>query len=439
MPGTLLKSAKISFLLGVALLIVRNNSYPWPVKRASDILFLLAFIAATGFIFSKKDFSFFKNSLTKKIFWGLSLIFLGLGIATASGFITDGTTINTSGILNAARLAEVAVILLLVGFFQHHDGSFYKKAAIAQLSTLAYLSIFVMPNLLYNYAYRFELWENWPSNVGYYLIVSLSLLFIWILKTGWSYRLLPALAFDGGLAGIMLWTQSRAAWLGIFASAVLTTILWPASWKKKIFYPLIFAAVFALGIIILPTHARNNTLAEFFPELHQKINIASAPAQETTMVILSEKPSLQIASDARRIELWQSYSKKILGAPLGLGPNYDPSPIVGATQGPHNTPLEVLVLAGPLGLLGYIIIFGYAFKNSYAQARPTEHARSGEAKTAPDAELYWHIYLFAALLGLAVAAFFDNMSTFRLMWIVLGMAVFSRNAHPAELIAKPLL
>jgi hypothetical protein len=58
------------FLGAVALLIVRNNSYAWPVKRASDILFLLSFLSAIIFIFRKKDYKFLEVARQKKFSFG---------------------------------------------------------------------------------------------------------------------------------------------------------------------------------------------------------------------------------------------------------------------------------------------------------------------------------------------------------------------------------
>lgn len=415
MANYLIKSAKISFLAGVAMLIVRANSYPWPVKRASDLLFLMALIAATSFIFLKKDFGFLRKPLTKKVLWGLVLIFAGLVVAALSGYIVDGIKLTPAGVLEVGRFVEVATILLLVGFFEHASPGFYKKIAVAQLSTLIYLGVFVVPNSLHIQMYRFQLFENWPSNVGYYLVISLSFLFAALLfrKRGLTTTL-PYFIAAAGLAGIFLWAQSRAAWLGALAAFIIIIF----SRARKSFGKI--AAGFAtagtivvLGALILPPNIQNTVLGRFFPGAYKQIDpIGTAPTE--TIKIILERGGVDLR-DGRRVELWKAYSEKILEAPLGLGPSYDPNNIVGAPQGPHNTVLEYLVLGGLIGLAGAIYLFWLGFKNAW-----------NAIKAFGEKEKMWLVYVFASLLGLVVASMFDNMSTFRLMWVMLGIAVFAQ-------------
>src|SRR3989344_1350520 len=187
--NTILNFGKWTFLLGVALLIVRNNSYPWVIKRSSDILFLVAAILAVFFISRNKGWREYWQR-TSKIVTALALVIAGVFLATAINYGFWGGKIDNEVILSFGRFLEVGVLIGLVGFFQSKDGNFYKKVAVAQLSTLVYLvSLVITKNgFIYNqfhflenfptYVYRFRLFDNFPSSVSYYLIVSLSLLLV---------------------------------------------------------------------------------------------------------------------------------------------------------------------------------------------------------------------------------------------------------------------
>src|SRR3989344_7490300 len=190
--NTILNFGKWTFLLGVALLIVRNNSYPWVIKRSSDILFLLAAILAVFLISRNREWREYWRK-TNKVLTALAFIMAGVFLATAINYGFFNVGINGETILNFGRFVEVAAILLLAGFFQLKDGGFYKKAALFQLSTLIYFVVFLLPSREYFYLpvfkcwfgldceYRFMLFDNFPTSVSYYLIVSLALTLVWLL------------------------------------------------------------------------------------------------------------------------------------------------------------------------------------------------------------------------------------------------------------------
>lgn len=402
------------FLVGISMLVIRDNAYPWPLKRASDILFLLSLVFSTLYILRQKKIYFFEKPLTKKVGAALAVLFFSLAIASLSGFLTEGTTLNAGGALQILRFLEVAALLLLVGLFQHHDSGFYKKAAIAQLATAAYLWVFIIPNSLHLDMYRFQLWENWPSNVGYYLVVSLS--FVFTLLLFHKKRVLATvflLLIGTGFSALLLWAQSRAAWLG--ASAAFLFVIWRwadgKNFREIAAGFLLAAALPIFGFFLLHQNIKNNVLGRFFPELSQRVNIVTSSLPETIKTIYSGRLAPRL-EDPRRLKLWTIYSKRLIRAPLGLGLSPEPANIGFGQQLPHNTILEILVSAGPIGLAVFIWLFYRGLKNA-----------SRIAKAAAN-EKFWPIYIFAALLGLSISSMFDNMSTFRLLWIVLAMAIF---------------
>jgi len=405
-------AGKYLFLAGVALLIVRNNSYPFFIKRSSDILFALSAITALYVLFRFRTGyeNFIKN---KNIIIALLLICSGLIAASLSGYFFDGTSFTKEGILNVGRFSEVFLIIFLVSFFQSFDESFYKKAALAQLSTLAYLPTLFFPHADFIRAmhYRFDLFENWPSNVGYYLIPSFILMAVFLLKKAGSGKKIFALTFAAtiGLSAILLWTQTRAAWLGLAASFLLFLFLIKPGFKKAAAAAAIAAVIFMAGFSIL----------KFQPRVKDMVVSRVIPASNSPEFFNSDtkelagKPVSGLFSEPYRINLWKIYSDKLAANPLGLGVNYEPVNVGQGPQGPHNTILEFLVLAGPLGLAGFIWLIFSALKNVFIKI-----------KNAAFENRLWFAYLFSSLAGLLVASMFDNMSLFHLSWLILGMALF---------------
>ncbi len=403
---------KYLFLAGVALLIVRNNSYPFFIKRSSDILFALSAIAALYVIIRfKTGYKDFLSS--KKVLIGLSLVSLGLIIASLSGYFFDGTSFTKEGILNIGRFAEVFFIIFLVSFFQSFDGNFYKKAALAQLSTLVYLPTLLFPNADFIIAmYRFNLFENWPSNVGYYLIPSLVLMVVFLFQKTGSDKKSSAFIYTAavGLSAIILWTQSRASWLGFGVAFLLFLFLIKPGLKKILATILTATIVFLLGfsVLQLQPQVKNMVITRIFP-------VADNPEiLSNDTKAFAGKPVFGLLADSHRLELWKIYANKLAEHPLGFGVNYEPVNVGAGPQGPHNTILEFLVLAGPVGLAGFILLLFSAFKNT-----------SIKIKNAAFQNRLWLAYLFSSLAGLLVAAMFDNMSLFRLIWLIAGMAMYA--------------
>lgn len=381
------------FLAGVAFLIIRNNAYPWPLKRASDIFFLLS---ATGAVVLlsltpvlRKQFW---NVLSKPII-GVTL-FLGSLLAVSFTYDLQGT-LNAEGLLAVSRFIEAAVIFLLVGFFQARDSSFFKKALTAQLSTLIYLGALILPSEIHRG--RFQWFENWPSNVGYYLIISLAFLTTMLLSS--LPRSIPKFLFlylaVGGLSGILLWTQSRASWLGTAISSAVIGTVWAVSRhlsERKRAKRLLLGGVLALsllvfGYLLLRPSIKNNVLTRIFP-------------------------GTALSNESNRYELWRIFQSRFLEQPWGYGANYKPVDIGRGLQGPHNTVLEILISAGLIGLAGVAYIFFLAFRNVAG------------ALNDGSQNSYFALALFSALVGLTIASLFDNMTTFRALWLVLGLSVF---------------
>ena len=423
----ILNAGKWLFLIGISLLIIRNNSYPWPVKRASDILFALSAIGSIAYLFISKEWRSFISD-NKRIFTALGIIFAGLAIASINGQLR-GVPFGREGILSVGRFIESALIILLVGFFQSHDASFWKKAALAQLSTLVYIPMLLTsqnnPAMLMG---RFQLFENWPSNVGYYLVISLSLIIPFFLKNMLPFKKIffiyyPTVIF---LFGLLLWTQSRSSWLAISVISIMVIILWnfrpsaggapesknSARAKSISAGAALILLMGALGFAALPGTIKNLVALRFFPQLVGHTNYYESNPGNIVQTALNNKIQVNL-KDTGRIDLWKIYTKRYIANPVGDGAQYEPILYDGSKKGPHNTLLELLIIGGPLVLVGFLMLFWMAFRNAFRQF-----------KKSNDVHAPWAIYAVCSLLGMAITMFFDNMSTFRAMWLIIGIGIF---------------
>lgn len=383
----LINWAQYLFLGGISLLIVRGNYFPWPIKRSSDILFLLSVCLILIFIAANKDWKLILK-IGKKIILPIVLIFAGLLIASLNGYFLHGIAIDSEGYLALFRLIETVALVFIIGFFQNYDPNFYKKAALAQLSTITYLIGYTGISYLQNFSAdvgRFSLFENFPSNIGYYLLASLSLIYIWILDnlSPFNKKLMVYLALGASLSGIMIWTQSRGAWIGLLASILfIVSFLF---YKKKDVKKIIFGAgviffCLLIGFLLLSQPLKNKVLLRFS------------------------------AKENSRIWLWRNYSHLNLKNPLGLGLSAPLLEYENDRKGPHNTFMEFWLMGGFLAATGFLIIYYKSIKNIFLKIG-----------SSPDWQ--WQLYLIASLIALFVAGLFDNMNSFRLMWILIGLSI----------------
>src|SRR3989344_2815458 len=406
---------EVFFLAAVTLLIIRNNNYPLIIKRASDIYFFSSLIIAIFALFYNRGWSAFLKKIKNPLV-GFLFVFTGLFISSFAGYLLNGRMMGGEGILTLLRFIEVGIIIFLVALFQSDDSDFYKKVAIVQLSTLAYLPfLFIRQINPDDNMGRFNFFENWPSNVGYYLIVSLAFTIVWLLfyikPFKWKFIVIYIVSI--GFTSILLGTQSRASWLAIFIIVIFTFLLWIYKERVKILHILLGAVIIIslipLGFFILPKPMDTIVLLRIFPRIESGKDF-SERSSEIITTINKQKLISQVREAGGRPRLWKIYIKKLIRQPLGFGLNYKPINIGQGDQGPHNTPLETLVLGGIIALAGTGYLLFLAFKNV------------GTALFNHKTNYQWPLYIFISLSGLFIASLFDNMVTFRLMWVMIALA-----------------
>ena len=256
------------------------------------------------------------------------------------------------------------------------------------------------------------------------MIVSLSLLLVLALVSLYPLkkRFFAYFLLGSGLFGILLWTQTRAGWIGFGAAMLVVFWGWilksdqSAITRLKLFLTggLILVMLMVLGLWALPYYVKNEVINRVFPVRPQieaeGLNFEEVETELVVQRVIQEvvKPSF---SERSRVYLWRAYLEKLVQSPLGLGLNHSPPIFEGAPRGPHNTFLEVAAFGGVLTLGGYIYLLYLAISNLLVKLKQNQNFK-------------WPLYLLAALVGRFVASQFDNMSTFRVMWVIMALGIF---------------
>jgi len=422
-PKKILKSAEWVFLAGVFFLIIRNNTYPWPIKRLSDILFALSALGILGYLCFSKEWPRL-TSLLRKNAKGTILIFSGLSLATLISFLRFGVPINGEGILEFGRLMEAIFLVIAIGFFQSYNGNFFKKVIFAQLSTVVYAAAFFLPKsfLIAGDMGRLRLFENNPANVAYYSFISMTFVLVWLLARNTSMKKRVVLSALGVLyAGTLLWTQLRGVWVGMAISIIFIigytayrSFLSKGRFKYIAVASAAVLSLFLLGFTAIPSFPKDLVLLRLVDPHFVAANRFDVYTENPGVIfktITQQKPTFYF-QDPSRSYLWKEYSKRLLESPWGFGASFYPSLTViynNKPLAPHNLILEILVLGGVFMLLGFFDFFIRAYKNIFF------YLRQGEFE--------WPLYVTAALTGFLAAAMFDNLDSFRFLWVIIGLGL----------------
>src|SRR5262249_44334201 len=123
---------------------------------------------------------------------------------------------------------------------------------------------------------RFQLFDNFPSNPGYYLLVTLSFFLVMLILSLKEKRYWKTLAlYVGltGLTGILIWTQSRASWLAFFAASLFMVVASVGQRGTKhparlaVLLVILLAAALAISFLFLPTIVKVGAILRFFPQI----------------------------------------------------------------------------------------------------------------------------------------------------------------------------
>ncbi|HOX10448.1 MAG TPA: O-antigen ligase family protein [Candidatus Moranbacteria bacterium] len=190
-------------------------------------------------------------------------------------------------------------------------------------------------------------------------------------------------------------TYSYGAWLAVFMS-ILVTAIFTLSNKKIVFAAIIFAIIFSALIF------KTNT--------------------EKFSGIFSERSSV-----ASRITIWKSSLMMLKENPwLGIGPGnfqdkylefqkYFPPYLEWAVPEPHNIFLAFWLQSGLLGLIGFLLLLCFVFKNTWSILKNKKDA----LLVAP----LFMFFVYIVLHGLVDTPFWKNDFAF-LFWLCVFLEIF---------------
>lgn len=461
----LVRASKFFLILGAVSLIFRKGQFLESfLPKPFEVFLLFALITTLLYFLLSKNWS--KLKIIPKEIYLLPLVFiLSAGLATLVSYFKYGVSFNTEGILNVGRILVIVIAFLLISFYLREDKLFYKRLCLALLAPLIFIPFLILPELTYQFSIvgddgRLYGFDEFPSLMAASSIVALAILFALFFENYYSsgadilskaryssradisskarykiHQFLPIVYFflTAAVAALIFWTQSRGAWLGMIGVLLIIPILTGFSFfKKNIIKHLLISSflivlILIIGFLILPSSAKTVVILRIFPQYtHQYISKLHQPdarlfSQQDLSDLITEitkKPSFQaigegITYSQPRFTLWTAYSKLIPKNPLGLGINYFPDLAVkindNSPRGPYNTILEFWVWGGIGALIAIFFLIWKIILNIKIKL-----------KTRPD---FWTIGVVAALFGLSIFAFFDNMSIHKIIWILLAMAL----------------
>lgn len=271
-------------IAGVVMLVWRRNKFLnfgvyLPTIKPSDVLFLIAFILAViAFIFSE---NIRKNKERNDLFlyWlkRIVLLFVFFAIGYLWTIAVFGTTPNVSDAVVYGRIAIGTIVFLLLIFLGFNNFKYNRLIFLSFLSSLVLVPFIFFPeewilNLLLVVSpagYVFLGFQNNTIALGSLVLIPIILLFALFIENTSKRKYIYWLAATL-LIAILLWSGSRAAWLGTFGGMLVILVAKFMNTRNKFLLYRGFAAIslaFLMGLIILPTLARNTALVRVFPHL----------------------------------------------------------------------------------------------------------------------------------------------------------------------------
>lgn len=388
---------KWMLFLAVASLFLRRNDLYWPFRRLFEI-FICGSLSLTILWLLITGKWEIVTSFIQKIKWPFGLIIAGLLIASLSSYVLFNVSLDKEGVLNLGRIFLVMIMVFLVIFHARQDSNFAKKIPFAFFINLLFVpALWINPGLLDQLgivAGRFQGFENFPSNASYLFLIVLTITFNYLLKIKNKFYNILFFTLSVFSMSFIWWTHSRASWLG---AIVIFTILIFKNFRyslKKIFVGVCIAVIILFaGHLFLPSVSQITTSI--------KIWFPNTNAFDKTKYFQYQNIN-PIEDQLPRLFAWSYYFKALIKNPLGLGVSYFYKDLAvnfnGKPIGPHNTILEILVMSGLIGFIGFVWLWYLVLK---------------KAANKP--------FLLAAFCGLWIASLFDNMIALKSWWVVIGL------------------
>jgi O-antigen ligase len=434
MKFSLEKINKNLLLVGLALLIFRNNSFSQTFipKPSTAVLAGGSVIAIVDGVKNKKVKEFIL-AVPKKIWITLACFFgaIFIGWGSAIFFGHEATTFNM--LLEFGNLVISTAAFLLILFYTQQDDRYANQVLYAMLVPVAYTACVLLPGV----ATHFHLAQDGTFNgfTGNVSIVSTMLLIPTLFFSAATlaqeknkYLKIAYLLLSAGLVALVFWTAERAAILGLLTSIFIGWILFSTynfSWKKIASNAGIVVCILGIGFLLVPSVGKKVSLDRMLNlEAHQanyaevqndSLEVIVQKSMNDTLVVHAAVPQ----SSESRIVIWTYYIKRLIKNPQGFGPDTHIAAQISYGQrtyidpGTHNSYLEAWLWGGIVGMVSFLYILWTAYRNLFAM-RLTHHTVS--------------FSLAMILTSLVVAIFFNDSIILEWFWVILALSVRSWNS-----------
>lgn len=432
------KISKFLLILAAVSLIFRKGLFLQTFIPKPFEFFLLLALISGFFYFFPKNLNKFKI-IDKKIYLALFILLFSVGLATLISYLRYGVGFNTEGVLNAVRFLIMIITFILFYVFFKDDEVFYKRVWLTFLVSAIFIPFLIFPELAYKSSIagvggRFYGLLQSPADASLFFLIALSFFFVLFLENFYQKRRGFCLAYfllTVAMASLTLWSQTRAAWLGMVGSLMIAGYLVIIAFRKNLLKNLLLNAVMIILILtlsfaILPSSAKIMLILRIFPQynyyVREKFNnnipqLSSQNLGDLTSKIKRENASPDLFYDQPRLAIWKDYLKLIPKNPLGLGLNYYRPELAVKLQGKplggyHNLLLEFWTYGGIAALGAFLYLLWRIILNVKNKIDDSKNLLT-----------IYNIGIASALFGLIIHSLFGGLIFFYFFWILLAMAL----------------
>ncbi|RJQ29498.1 hypothetical protein C4571_01480 [Candidatus Parcubacteria bacterium] len=453
------RAASFLFLLAIVSLVWRRNHFVnfgeyTPTVKFTEVSAFLALIAVVlALIFSK---SLRRNEARNALlaYWGkyflLFSVFLAVGSFWTLLFLHRG--LESIDVLQYGRIFFGMTLFFLALFLGFGRPSYARLLVLSFLSAIALLPVLflsedvVVRNYLIVSPSSYTLLASQPGTIvlGSFLIFPAVILFS-LFVAGKGFKKVVSYVGAMLLMSLVLWTGSRAAWLGtLFGCFVVVGVYayWKKSQKEVWIYSLAVILMLICSFLILPRLARNTVLVRVFPDLRVDVQldrkvlekIAASPDEltldriaflwlrlPTRYYFTAHRPKPELGFYDGRGQIWIEHAKEAALNPLGLGPAYadvlssekpagfSETLSYARSANAHNLWLQVLLSAGVGGLAVFLFMTVDILRKLFVLVK------SNYATIT--------LWLAGGVVGILINLFFIDGLELRWLWVLFALVV----------------
>lgn len=397
------------------------------IPKLFEIIFTLIVILTIVDLIKNRKIKEFFFSVPKNIriiiFFLTSSILLGWAFATFFLKIS----LNFNMILEFGTFAISLGVFLLTIFYARNDKTYIKKCLYALLAPAIYIIFILFSHAAYYLKFAqdstFLAYTENPSIISKMLLIP-SIFFITHALFCFKKKLLKMMyiIISSALVALLFWVSSRGALVSLVAGSLFVWIIFSLhkfTLKRLLQAGVIIFLILLIGYSITPQGGKQQIVNKVLNPNDSNFIYTNLENQSTLVLyekFINSKSNHNIIVDSSqetRFQFWSFYLKKVIRHPLGFGPNTHMNiEYKNGTYfnlGPHNTYIEILLWGGLVGLMSFLYLVFFTFKNLIIKLKsnfdPTALALAG------------------MLFTLSIAIFFNDNLQFYWFWIVLAVAL----------------